>query len=80
MAVATKRIKRENPESALILRFLGTTSESGTIIRTLHNICAQICRINGAREDEIPKVCVTLYSNQEFSPFRLILLIHLECA
>ena len=60
MAVAAKGIKRENPERALILRFLGTTSESGTITKTLYSVCVQICRITESAEDEIPKVSVTL--------------------
>lgn len=60
MAVAAKKIKEQHPKVPLILRFLGTTSESSTIHRVLHNICVQLCRLNQKKIADIPSVIVTL--------------------
>ncbi len=58
MAVAAKKIKEKYPVVPLVLRFLGTTSESSTISKLLFSICVQLCRITGKKVSSIPQVCL----------------------
>ena len=62
MAVAAKMIKEVNPEVPLILRFLGTTSESSSISKLLKSICMQVCQVHDKDTAEIPEVSAFIYS------------------
>ena len=57
MAVAAKKIKKKYPDAAMILRFLGTTSESSTVGKMLYSVCCQLCHIMKKELREIPEVC-----------------------
>ena len=57
MAVAAKKIKEKYPDAAMILRFLGTTSESSTVGKMLYSVCCQLCHIMKKELREIPEVC-----------------------
>ena len=66
MAVAARKIKDLHPDVPVILRFLGTTSESSTIHNLIRSICTQIYRITGKDQPEFPDVglpCITLSVN-----------------
>ena len=54
MAVAATKAKNVRRESAMILRFLGTTGRSGSARGLLLNICVQITRIYGQDLSKIP--------------------------
>ena len=61
MAVAARQIKDLHPDIPVVLRFLGTTSQSSTIYNLLRSICTQIYRINGENEQpEFPEVGIFL--------------------
>lgn len=56
MAVAAKKIKESHPEIPVILRFLGTTSESSSINKALYSICKQLCYLMNKNVNHIPEV------------------------
>ena len=60
MAVAARKIKDLHPEIPIILRFLGTTSDSSTIHNLLRSICTQIYRIIGKDQPEFPEAGLPL--------------------
>eukprot|EP00794_Sanderia_malayensis_P011746 gene11746-12966_t len=55
MAVAAKRVKKQHQNVPLILRFLGTTSESSSMGKLLYSICVQLCRITNTNIADIPE-------------------------
>ena len=61
MAVAAKKIKELHPDVPLVLRFLGTTSESSTISKSLYSICKQLCHFTNKKEQEIPEVSLIIH-------------------
>ena len=56
MAVAAKKIKKALPKVPVILRFLGTTSESSSIYNALYSICKQLCQFIKKKQSDIPEV------------------------
>ena len=56
MAVAARKIKDLHPEIPVVLRFLGTTSESSTIHDLLRSVCTQIYQIISKEQPEFPEV------------------------
>ena len=69
MAVAAKKIKDNHPDYPVILRFLGTTSESSSINKALYSICKQLCYFIGKKQSDIPVV------SEIFSVFLLSLIM-----
>ena len=59
MAVAVKKIKEKYPDTAMIQRFLGTTSESSTVSKMLYSVCNQLCHIIGQNPNQVPEVFMT---------------------
>ena len=56
MAVAARKIKDLHPEIPIVLRFLGTTSQSSTIHDLLRSICTQIYHLIGKAQPDFPEV------------------------
>ena len=54
MAVAAKEVKTKIPQATVVIRFLGTTSDSGSARSTLYSVCRQIVRVYGGNEQDVP--------------------------
>ena len=63
MAVAAKKIKEKYPSVPMVLRFVGTTSESSSVNRVLYGICEQLCHFEGLSTSDIPKVTFCFISH-----------------
>ena len=56
LAVLVKRLKMSlMPTACLVLRFIGTTSDSGTVHYLLWSICQQIARVYDQNPSEVPE-------------------------
>ena len=54
MAVVAKEMKTKNPRATVVIRFLGTTSDSGSARNTLYSVCRQIIRVYEGNEQDVP--------------------------
>ena len=54
MAVVAKEMKIKSPKATVVIRFLGTTSDSGSARNTLYSVCRQIVRVYGGNEQDVP--------------------------
>ena len=54
MAMAAKAAKEKHPKAVVVIRFMGTTSRSGSASAVLHSLCTQISRCYGREVSNIP--------------------------
>jgi hypothetical protein len=61
IAQAAQAARRDNPESHVVLRFVGATAASSDTTGLLHSLCREVSRIYGV-DDELPLAYSTLAS------------------
>ncbi len=55
MAATAKKVKEDNKNATVVMRFLGTTSDSGSARAALYSVCRQITRVYGKNEQDVPR-------------------------